>query len=132
VSKLGLGASLASLVALAASFPAWQAAAYQAASTPEGALDGAALFAAKGCAGCHTGPDTAAGFGAFPALTGAASWAGERRPPSSAAAYLAESIREPSAFRSPALGSAGPDAAMPALGLTGAEIDALVAYLLQG
>ena len=98
-------------------------------------LDGAALFRAKGCAACHAGPESAAAInGAFPSLASAPYWAGDRRPDLSAAEYLAQSIREPWAFTSPEFtpGAAGPTTAMPALELTGAEIDAIVEYLLAG
>jgi mono/diheme cytochrome c family protein len=95
---------------------------------PEPAVDGAASFQALGCAICHDGPDTTSLVGAGPPLDDAASWAGERRPGMSAEAYLAESIREPAAFFSPAA-SFG---AMPDLGLDDEQIDALVDYLLGG
>jgi cytochrome c551/c552 len=98
------------------------------------ALDGAALFRSKGCASCHSGPDTSSQLGAeFPNLGDAAAWAGERRPGMDARAYLAESIGEPWAFTAPGFtGRLGPVEAMPALGHTEAEIDALVTYLLAG
>ena len=50
--------------------------------------------------------------------------------PQVAAAYLAESMRRPDAFISPAWRGGGPTTAMPQLDLTDAEIDALVDYLL--
>jgi mono/diheme cytochrome c family protein len=93
---------------------------------------GAELFHAKGCATCHTGPDTTATMGAFPSLATASSWAGERRAGMSAEAYIAESIRSPGAFRSPGFVGGGPTDGMPDLGLTDEEIAALVEYLLQG
>jgi mono/diheme cytochrome c family protein len=96
-------------------------------------LDGASLFHAKGCATCHTGPGPrpAAG-GDFPDLSDAPEWAGERRPGMDAAEYLAQSIREPWAFISPAFtGGSGPTTGMPGLGVSEAETDALVAYLLE-
>ena len=34
-------------------------------------LDGASLFRAKGCAACHTGPDSTAGGEGFPNLSDA-------------------------------------------------------------
>ena len=95
-------------------------------------LEGEELFHAKGCATCHTGPDSTAVIGGFPSLRAASTWAPDRRPGTSAEEYLAESIRAPSAFISPAFDSSvGPTGAMPELGLTEAEIDALVAYLLS-
>lgn len=96
-------------------------------------LDGASLFQSKGCATCHDGPTSTAMIGGFPSLAGAPSWAGARRAPMSAADYVAESIRSPSAFTSPAFtGGVGPTDGMPDLHLTQPEIDALVTYLLQG
>lgn len=98
----------------------------------EPALDGAMLFKAKGCASCHNGPDSNPSFSVGPPLIGASDWAGGRRPGMSAADYLAESMRTPSAFISPAFtGGQGPMTGMPDLNLSEAEIAALVAYLLE-
>ena len=97
------------------------------------AIDGETLFHAKGCATCHTGPTSTASMGEFPALAGASSWAGRRRPGMSAEEYLAESIREPWAFISPEFhASGGPTTAMPELGLSDVERGAVVAFLLGG
>ena len=94
--------------------------------------DGASLFRAKGCASCHDGPSSTAST-EFPSLADASSWAGSRRGGLLAEEYLAESIREPWAFTSPEFQpSGGPTTAMPALGLSEAEIDAIVVYLLAG
>jgi mono/diheme cytochrome c family protein len=95
-----------------------------------GIADGAQLFRAKGCATCHDGPDGRAGFDEFPSLADAPSWAGDRRAGLSAEEYIAQSIREPGAFISPAWVGGGPVTAMPQLGLTEAEIAAIVDYLL--
>lgn len=96
------------------------------------ALVGATLFQAKGCASCHDGPDSNLGVYGVPSLTDASVWAGDRRPGMSAAEYLAESMRNPSAFISPAFrGGFGPMTGMPDLNLSDAEIAALVAYLLN-
>jgi mono/diheme cytochrome c family protein len=92
--------------------------------------DGAQLFRAKGCASCHDGPDSTAQFVDFPSLADAPSWAGDRRTGMSAAEYVTQSIREPGAFISPAWVGGGPTTAMPQLGLTQAEIAAVVDYLL--
>jgi mono/diheme cytochrome c family protein len=92
--------------------------------------DGAQLFRAKGCATCHDGPDSTAQFVDFPSLADAPSWAGGRRAGMSAAEYIAQSIREPGAFISPAWVGGGPTTAMPQLGLSEAEIAAVVDYLL--
>jgi mono/diheme cytochrome c family protein len=96
-----------------------------------GAGDGAQLFRAKGCATCHDGPDGRAGFDEFPSLADAPSWAGDRRPGLSAEQYIAQSIRDPGAFISPAWVGGGPVTGMPQLGLTEAEIAAIVDYLLD-
>ena len=100
-------------------------------AAPQQRASGAELFSAKGCATCHTGPDTQALFEAFPQLDDASSWAGDRKPAMSAADYLAESMAAPAAFTSPAFsGGMGPTSGMPQLRLTSEEIAALVAYLL--
>lgn len=124
--------------------PLWQrsgsSAAIAGAATGNGAasataqeVEGAALFQSKGCATCHDGPDSSASMGNFPSLRAAATWAGGRRAPLSAAEYLADSIRTPGAFTSPAFVPDGsPTSAMPQLELDEREIDAVVAYLLQG
>ena len=91
------------------------------------------LFHAKGCATCHTGPTSTASMGEFPSLADASSWAGCVEPGLSAEEYLEESIREPWAFISPEFHeSSGPTTAMPELGLSDAERDAVVAFLLSG
>lgn len=97
----------------------------------EAPLDGAMLFKAKGCASCHNGPDSSSGVSGIPPRSSAIDWAGDRRPGMSAADYLAESMRTPSAFISPAFhGGMGPMTGMPDLNLSEAEIDSLVSYLL--
>lgn len=97
------------------------------------AMDGRALFQSKGCATCHAGPDSSSAMGAFPSLVDASTFAGSRRDGLSGAEYLAESIRTPSAFISPAwMGGAGPTTNMPYLEVSDDEVDALVRYLLQG
>ena len=134
MSRAGLLAAAGALVAALASFVSWQTTS----TAPAGAdrppaLDGAALFRAKGCATCHDGPDSTAQFVEFPSLRNAAEWAGDRRAGMSAADYIAESIRTPSVFISPAfVASGGPTTGMPDLAVTDAEVDALVDHLLQG
>ncbi|MEO8162589.1 MAG: cytochrome c, partial [Ilumatobacteraceae bacterium] len=91
---------------------------------------GSVLFKAKGCASCHIGPDSSSGNLVGPPLIGASDWAGNRRPGLSAAQYLAESMRTPSVFISPAL-SSGSGSSMPNLNLSETEIAALVEYLLS-
>jgi mono/diheme cytochrome c family protein len=99
-----------------------------AASEPAIALDGRALFRAKGCATCHDGPDSRSPSEWAPSLARVSEWAGERRPPLAAADYVRQSIQEPGAFISPALSE--PMAVMPGLNVSPAELDALVTYLL--
>lgn len=95
-------------------------------------LDGALLFRAKGCSTCHDGPETQALIDGFPSLVDVASFAGSRRPGYSPQEYVAESIKEPGAFFSPAFhGGVGPTTQMPTLDVSDAEVDALVAYLLD-
>lgn len=94
-------------------------------------LDGPSLFQAKGCATCHTGPDSTSAMMGFPNLRKASTWAGTRQPGQSAEQYLAESLRSPGVFISPTFeGPQGPTTGMPTLALSEAEIDVLVAYLL--
>jgi cytochrome c551/c552 len=133
VSRAGRLAAAAAIVAAAAGVVSWQATSTVSAGTDHRpATSGAELFKAKGCATCHDGPDTTAQFVDFPSLRNAAEWAGNRQPGLSAADYLAESIRTPSVFISPAFVTGGPTSAMPDLAVTDAEVDALVDHLLQG
>ena len=82
------------------------------------------LFAAKGCVACHVGPTQ--GVGPID-ISAARSWAGDRKAEYSAAEYLTESIRSPSAYISAR--SQG-EVTMPDLHLTDQEIADVVAYLL--
>jgi cytochrome c551/c552 len=121
------------VVLAAASFVGWDSVSTTAtapAVTTE--REGAALFQAKGCATCHTGPDSQALFVEFPNLSDAASFAGERKPGMSAEEYLTESIRVPNAFISPAFEPNGPTTSMPTLKVSDAEVEVLVSYLLGG
>ena len=133
MTRAGIVAGVASLVALAGTWVAWNdtATATNAPVPAATALDGAQLFSAKGCAGCHDGPDSTARVQVGPSLRHAATWAASRRPGLSGADYIAESILAPGAFISPAFHPNGPVARMPTLGLTTEEVDALVAYLLD-
>lgn len=134
VSRAGWMSAIAAIAAALGSVIAWQREPPPT-SAATVSLDGAELFQAKGCAACHAGPDSTASLGSqFPSLAGASSWAGDRRPNLTASAYLSESIREPWAFVSPEFspGGGGPTAAMPALELSDAEVDAIVEYLLAG
>ncbi len=95
-------------------------------------LSGASLFQAKGCSSCHDGPDTKSLIDGFPNLSDVASFAGSRKPGYTADEYVAESIRSPGEFISPAFqGGIGPTDHMPTLDVSDAEVDALVAYLLH-
>ncbi|MGH9134270.1 MAG: c-type cytochrome [Ilumatobacteraceae bacterium] len=129
----GIASIVGALLAVAAAWIGWRD------DTPERAraaseVDGAALFQAKGCATCHTGPASLAAVGdAFPSLADAAAWAGSRRAGMSAGDYVDESIREPWAFISPEFEPyGGPTTAMPDLGLSAAERAAIVDFLLDG
>lgn len=121
----------AAAIAAATSFLA--AAARPGSESGSAAPEGAQVFRVKGCATCHDGPDSSpiADFG--PSLVDVASWAGERVSGLSAAEYLAQSIRTPSAFIAPdsSGSSGGPGAGqMPLLQMSDAEVDAVVTYLL--
>ena len=123
MNRLQLAAGTIGLVAAALSVTAWQKETPVSAS----ARDGADLFMRKGCASCHNGPQSTARMEVGPSLSDAGEWADERLPGVNARDYMTESIRNPTAFRSPEARDA---AAMPSLNLTAAEIDAVVAYLL--
>ena len=96
---------------------------------PSSSASGELLFRTKGCAGCHsvTAKGIRAYIGGPPDLSAAAQDFGSRRPGLSAAAYIAQSIREPQAFLAP--GDPG-TFGMPTLGLSDAEIDAIAQFLL--
>ena len=98
-----------------------------AAAPPPAAL-GAELFRAKGCVGCHTGPDSEAVIEVAPDLRLLPTVADHRVAGRTGREYVRQSIEEPQAFVVP--GYADGFTLMPALPLTPAEIDALVAYLL--
>ena len=125
-------AGCATIVLVAASVFAWRTESSPAEAV-KAQMSGGELFHSKGCASCHNTSTSVALISGFPSLIGASEWAGDRRPGMSQRAYLAESMRTPGAFISPAFeGGVGPTAEMPTLALTEAEIDALVDYLLQG
>jgi hypothetical protein len=92
-------------------------------------VDGAELFRAKGCVGCHSAPGSQALIGIAPDLRLLSLVADHRVAGLSGRAYVRQSIQEPQAFLVPAYDSDGYPL-MPALPLSPAEIDALVAYLL--
>jgi mono/diheme cytochrome c family protein len=128
VTRAAWLASAASALAVAAAVVTW---AESGSGFPQPVASGATLFQAKGCAGCHPGPDSSPQFADYPSLINAADWAGTRHEGMDARTYLAESIRTPGVFVSPAYREEGPSP-MPALGLSDREIDALIDYLLQG
>jgi mono/diheme cytochrome c family protein len=117
------------ICALAASVVGWQR---EPASTEAASpvIDGADLVHSKGCSSCHQVAGSQP-IGGAPSLVDARSWAASRRPGMSAEEYVAESIRAPSTFVSPAWDDSR-DFGMPDLGLTDDEIDALVTFLLRG
>ena len=92
------------------------------------AVDGAAVFQAKGCATCHDGPDGAAPVGVGPPHTDGASWAAARVAGTSAEESVRQSIVAPQSVISPAVVDA--QFMMPVLPIAPEELDALVAYLL--
>lgn len=132
MSRIGRLCGIGAVVLGAASIATWSRVDTVAPTADSRGERGAGLFQAKGCASCHAGPDTTALMEGFPSLADAPAWAATRRPGLSAEGYLAESLRTPAAFVSPAFtGSVGPTRGMPQLPLTDAEIAALVDYLLS-
>lgn len=94
-------------------------------TAPPTMMDGAAVFRAKGCATCHTGPDSTSDFGVAPALDDLAVTAADRVPGLAPEDYVRQSILDPQSFV-----VQGSYAEMPTLALAPEELDALVAYLL--
>ena len=87
---------------------------------------GRLLFATKGCTGCHTHASLpSARVQVGPDLTHLADRAATRVAGLDARAYVRQSIRDPGAYHVP-----GYTAVMPDLGLSDADIDALIAFLL--
>jgi cytochrome c551/c552 len=133
VTGRGVGAAVVAVVAAIAAIVGWGTASTQDATRAIAGdpLSGATLFRTKGCSSCHNGPETESIVGIGPDLSDAASWAGDRRTGMSAEDYVAESVRTPGAFISPAFEPiGGPTEAMPLLAVSDAELDALVRYLL--
>jgi mono/diheme cytochrome c family protein len=132
VSPLGRLCALAAAALAIFTIATWNAG-EQTTSAATRDVDGAHVFAAKGCASCHVGPEGGnRPIPDFPSLAVAWEWAGERRPELSAEDYIRQSIREPDTFISPAYNSGfnSDGSPMPQLDLTDAEVDAVVAYLL--
>jgi cytochrome c551/c552 len=90
---------------------------------------GEMLFYAKGCVTCHRMAGISQGVGA-PDLTSIETAAASRRPGLSAEAYIRESLLTPAAFIAPGWSAMSGNLAMPDLGLSDAEIEALTAFLL--
>jgi len=91
---------------------------------------GADLFRAKGCVGCHDGPDGAgSAISAGPDLRLLPLVAERRVAGLDDAAYVRQSIREPQAFVVTGY-EPGEHPLMPALPLSAAEIEVLVHWLL--
>lgn len=136
VIRREIGATVVFVAAAAAAVVGWDTASVAPATAPVAGdvLPGATLFRVKGCASCHIGPSGTSGPGTGPTigpdLSDAASWAGERRPGMSAEEYLAESVRAPQAFISPAAAPGGPGGSMPRLEVSDAELDRLVELLM--
>ncbi len=88
---------------------------------------GKALITAQGCAACHTIASVPGAVGVLgPKLDGVGVTAANRKPGLSAAQYIEESIREPTAYTVQGF-TAG---MMPKLPLTDAQIKDVVAFLL--
>ena len=133
MTRAGIIAACGAVVALCGTYISWNEGSARSTTTAPAAIDGQALFRAKGCATCHTGPDSNAAVGAmFPSLAYASSWASDRKPGYTAQEYLRESMLQPGVFISPVFTpSGGPTTGMPDLHLTPAEAEALASYLLR-
>ena len=88
--------------------------------------NGALLFRAKGCSGCHTVAGVAELGSMGPNLTHLSRIADDRIAGMDAVAYLTQSIRDPQAFTVP---NFGPEV-MPTLQVSDAELESLVAFIL--
>jgi cbb3-type cytochrome oxidase cytochrome c subunit len=92
-----------------------------------GGAQGQAVFTSKGCTACHTLQSVPGATGEIgPDLTHVGTTAATRKPGMSADAYIRESVLTPSAFI-----VEGYSDQMPQLVQAGAELDALVAFLVQ-
>lgn len=88
-------------------------------ATATAAAAGRDLFLAKGCAGCHMGPDSTAATAIGPDLSRLAA----------TEAFARRGITDPAADVAPGYQRSG-YGSMPQLGLAAGEVDALVDYLL--
>ena len=134
-TRLGLAGATAALAAATVTAWAWSPDTPAASGPGPGpglgavAFEGAALFHAKGCASCHHGPDSTAPVAVGPSLAGLGAVAGSREPGVSAADYVRRSITSPDSYTVPGFAAEGMGS-MPTLAVSGAEVEALVAYLL--
>ena len=134
MTRASIAAAIASVLVLVGAALSWQHEPARAVSNGRSGsvLSGAELFRVKGCATCHAGPDTeTAGMDSLPDLSEAWEWAGGRRDGLDAEAYLRQSIEQPAAYLAPGFQPQGPLTGMPFLSVSEAEVDALVAYLLE-
>ena len=120
IALLGAGFALA-----AALWPSAAAPSRAGAEPATGALTGAQVFRAKGCAGCHDGPESTAPVPVAPDLGQLRDNAPRRVAHLDAVAYVRQSVHSPQAFVVP-----GFDTVMPTLPVSDEELDALVRYLL--
>lgn len=131
MTRSGTVAAAAMALSLAGTWLVWRGDDTSVSSSPR-RLDGAAVFAAKGCAVCHDGPATTAAFDSFPSLADAPRWAADRVPGLTADEYVRQSVLAPGQFTSPAFrADGGPTTGMPGLQVSPAELDALVDFVLQ-
>lgn len=119
-----LGAGIAVTLVLAVASFAVHSADRPSGVTPPVSSDGAAVFTARGCSGCHTVDGSGGGIG--PDLTDLAARAGSRVDGLDAEAYVRQSIRDPQAF----LVREFNGVPMPTLLLSDGELDAVVQFLL--
>ena len=131
MSRIGRWCAIGAVLMGAITLATWNIGADR--SVADGAPEGRQLFHAKGCSGCHAGPESSPDLmTGFPSLADAPAWAGKRRQGMTAEEYLRESIASPGVFISPAFQpGGGPTTGMPQLRLAAAEIDALVEFLLH-
>jgi mono/diheme cytochrome c family protein len=127
--RLAVTGLLGAGLALTAAF--WPGAARDAstpadASPAAAAPDGASLFLSKGCASCHTGPDSTGRFQVGPSLANLSSTAARRVEGLGLEDYVRQSIRAPQAFQVEGFATVS----MPTLAVSDSELEALVQYLL--
>jgi mono/diheme cytochrome c family protein len=121
-----VASAVATVVLATATALTWPGGADRSAPTASAVDIGRALFAAKGCVACHTGPGTGGAVAGGISLADVPS----RVPGMSRAEYVRQSILAPGAVVAPTAGEIGPFA-MPALVVNAREVDALVGYLVR-